>query len=144
MQKFAPTLSDHERIQVMQDTAEKVEETEYLVPLTQEDLDIKREQFTDNSIWLGNENVKIKEAVSLHKDSIKPKATENAKLLQEITTKQEVKTGIIYHIADYDNSLMVTYDQQGDFVSSRRLRPDEKKGQSKLFIPSNIKTGTHN
>ncbi len=136
MQKFMPDAPYAERMQVLQDTAEKIEQKEYYTPLTQSDLDLKREQFTDNSIWLGNEKAKIKELVDTHKQHIKPKAEENTKLLYEITTKQEKREGVIYHIADYDNSIMVTYDENGDFVESRRLRPEEKKGQSRMFVPT--------
>jgi hypothetical protein len=134
--QFMPDADPRTRIQVMQDTAEKIEETEYLVPLTQEALDLKREQFTDNSIWIGERTATIKEIVAEHKEAVKPKAEENAKLLQEITTRQEKKSGTLYHLPNYETGFMATYDQNGDLVGTRRLRPEEKKGQSKLFIPS--------
>lgn len=134
-----PDANPQDRVQVLQDTAVKVENKEYYTPLTQADLDLKREQFTDNSIWLGNEKSKIKEIVDTHKENIKPQVEENAKLLYEITTKQEKREGILYHLPDYDNSVMTTYDENGEFVESRRLRPEEKTGQSRMFIPDGLK-----
>lgn len=137
MEKFMPELHDQrDRVQALQESAAKIEQKEYYTPLTQGDLDLKREQFTDNSIWLGNEKAKMKELVDTHKENIKPKAEENMQLLQEITTKQSKKEGIIYHVPDYDNGIMVTYDEEGEFVESRRLRPEEKKGQSRMFVPA--------
>lgn len=135
MQKFMPELADQkDRVQALQEAATKIEQKEYYTPLTQADLDLKREQFTDNSIYLGNEKSKIKEIVDNHKETIKPKVEENTKLLYEITTKQEKREGVLYHIPDFETSVMTTYDENGDFVESRRLRPEEKNGQSRMFI----------
>jgi hypothetical protein len=142
-QKFMPELADHrDRIAHMQQEASKVEETDYRVALTADELDQKREQFTNNSIWLKEEADKFNEIKVEYKDRIKPRATENEGLIEEIVTKQQKKTGTLYHIADFDNSLMTVYDENGDFVSSRRLTPEEKKGQSRMFIPAG-KTGTN-
>lgn len=133
MDQFQPALSQEERLQMLQDNADKIEETTYLVPLTQVDLDIKRETFTNNAIWLGEEAEKKAEFISEYKHRIAPKAEENSVLLNEITTKQAKKTGKVYHVPDYSKSVMVTYDAEGYFVSSRRLTPEEKRGQSKIF-----------
>lgn len=138
-QTFMPELAEQkDRIQALQDSAEKIESKEYYTPLSQGDLDLKREQFTDNSIWLGNEKAKIKELVDAHKDNIKPKADENSKLLYEITTKQEKREGILYHVPDYEARIMTVYDEAGEFVESRRLRPEEKQGQSRLFVSGKV------
>ena len=134
--KFMPNSTNRERIQVMQDTAIKVEDDSYYVPLTQAALDQKREQFTDNSIYLGKKKAEIKELVDTLKEEIKPKVEESQKLLQEITTKQEKREGTVYHIPEYDRSMVISYDQDGEQVGERRMRPDEKNGQSRLFIPS--------
>lgn len=143
--KFMPELSNRERIQAMQDTAIHVEDDSYYVPLTQAALDLKREQFTDNSIYLGKKKAEIKELVDNLKEEIKPKVEESAKLLQEITTKQEKREGTVYHLPDYDRSMVVSYDQDGECVGERRMRPDEKSGQSRMFVPSGFKKdGTNN
>lgn len=137
--KFMPDATNRDRIQVMQDTAIKVEDDSYYVPLTQGALDQKREQFTDNSIYLGKKKSEIKELVDTLKEEIKPKVEESQKLLQEITTKQEKREGTVYHLPDYDRSMVVSYDQDGEQVGERRMRPDEKNGQSRMFIPAGLK-----
>lgn len=137
-QRFMPDSTNRERIQVMQDTAIKVEDDSYYVPLTQSSLDQKREQFTDNSIYLGKKKGEIKELVDNLKEEIKPKVEESNKLLQEITTKQEKREGTIYHIPDYDRSMVTTHNQDGECVGERRMRPDEKNGQSRMFIPAGL------
>lgn len=141
-QKFMPELTDNQdRVLALQEQASKVENTEYRIALTPEELDQRREQFTNNSIWLKEQADKFNDVKVEYKDKVKPKATENETLIDEIVTRQQRKTGTLYHIADHEESIMVTYDEAGEWVSERRLRPDEKKGQSRLFIP--IKTGTN-
>lgn len=41
-------------------------------------------------------------------------------------------TGTLYHIADHETGIMNTYDEQGEFISSRRMRPGERV-QTKIF-----------
>lgn len=140
-EKFMPNAEQQERLQVMQDTAAKVEETKMYKPLSQLELDIKREKLTENLIALDVENEAFDLVKEQHKAKVKPLSAENAILITEVRTGQELVEGTFYHLADYDNSLMLTYDTNGDCVQERRLRPDEKKGQSRLFVAKK-KTGT--
>lgn len=52
----------------------------------------------------------------------------NKRLLTEIKTKQTDVDGTLFHMANHDDGMMEIYDQDGDLVSSRRLRPEEKQG----------------
>lgn len=140
---FRPDLSHNERIDILQNTSEKVEETNYYAPLTQEQLDIKRERLTENLISIDAATEEFEKVKADHKAKVNPLKAENAILLTEVRTGQELKKGVLYHMANYDTGMMETYDSDGYLVSTRRLRPDEKKGQSKLFIPGGFKsTGT--
>lgn len=71
------------------------------------------------------------------KAEMKPLEIIYSNLLEEITLKKERRTGRLFDIIDTESSMMLTYDENGDLIASRRLRPEEKKGQSKLFIPNN-------
>jgi|GEM_PF-3986960 len=137
-----PELADQQdRVLALQEQASQVENTDYRIALTPEELDQRREQFTNNSIWLKEEADKFNEVKTEYKERIKPKAVENETLIDEIVTRQQKKTGTLYHIAEYESNVMVTYDEAGEWVSERRLKPEEKKGQSRLFIP--VKNGTN-
>lgn len=56
-------------------------------------------------------------------------------LLEEITMGKEKRSGKLYDMKDSDNSMMLTYDETGELVATRRLRPEEK-GKSTLFMPA--------
>jgi hypothetical protein len=101
-------VPDNLKMQVLADSADSVENTTYYKPLTQEELEVKREQ-------------------SGYKDKMKPLQTENVVLLQEVKTKQAEITGTLYHLANHDTGFMETYNESAELVSTRRLRPNEKQ-----------------
>lgn len=140
-QKFMPDATPQERLQVLQDTAVRVEETKMYKPLSALELDIKREKLTENLISLDVANEAFELVKEQHKAKVKPLSAENAILITEVRTQQELVEGVFYHLPDYDNNIMVTYDAEGSVMNERRLRPDEKRGQSRLFTPVK-KTGT--
>jgi len=87
--KFMPELADdQDRLQYMAEVAIKAEVTDYRVHLTPDELDQRREQFTNNSIYLKEEADKFNEKKAEYKEIIKPKAMENEQLLDEIVTQQ--------------------------------------------------------
>lgn len=141
MEQFMPEADPNTRLQVLQDTAEKVENGDYYAPLTQEQIDNKRQEFMDNSVKIHEHELKLKELSDQYKGKIKPLKHINAELMYEVSTGQEKRSGNVYHIADYDNSEMITYNENGEYIKRRRLTPEEKKGtQSRLFIPSGFKS----
>lgn len=125
-------LDPSERIQALEDTADKVEQTTYLVELTQEELDQKREQLADNSIKLSDLQVELKRIASEYKEKMKPFSEEIPTLLQEIKTRQTERDGVLYHLADHDRGVMDSFDERGELIATRRLRPDER--QATLFV----------
>lgn len=140
MERFMPDAEYQDRIQVLQDTAEKVENTDYYAQLSEEELGNKRQEFVDNAVKLNELKLKLKEQSDDLKGKMKPLDHLNNQLMYEVSTRQEKRSGNVYHIADYDNSEMATYDAHGECIARRRLTPAEKKGsQSRLFIPKGFK-----
>lgn len=127
-EKFMPDASRQQRISVLQDTAAKTEVTNYIKPLSQEELDGMRENLAENFIKLNDLEEDKREVNADFKRKMDPISQANKILLSDIKTKQTTVLGTLYHLADYDNSMMVTYDESGEFISSRRLKPDEKQG----------------
>lgn len=123
-----PDVPKNERLRLLQENAAKIEETSYQRPLSTDELNDRRELLADNCIKLNQKEDELKEI----KDSFKPEMdglkSTNKRLLTEIKTKQQTVDGNLYHLPDYDNAVMVTYDADGNFISSRRLRPEEKQG----------------
>jgi hypothetical protein len=128
---FMPELPPAERKTLLQDNADNIEQTEYYKDLSPEELDIKRESLTENLIQLSEWEDELQEVKETYKGKMKPKKEQNGILLTQIKTRKELVSGTLYHIADHENSVMETYDENGEFVSSRRLKPSEK--QQRLF-----------
>jgi thiamine pyrophosphokinase len=120
-------VPDNLKMQVLADSADSVENTTYYKPLTQEELEVKREQYFDNQIKLSGFTEELNDIKSGYKDKMKPLQTENVVLLQEVKTKQAEITGTLYHLANHDTGFMETYNESAELVSTRRLRPNEKQ-----------------
>ncbi len=69
---FMPEVSQETRKQLLEQNADSIEVTEYFKPLTNEDLDIKREQLTDNAIKLSEFEDEKKEVMSEFKAKMDP------------------------------------------------------------------------
>lgn len=129
--QFMPEERPDRRLQMLRDHADKTEETKYYKDLSQEELDIKRERLTDNLIKVSDLEDDLNVIKENFKEKMDPLKRETKELLGQVKTGKEQVEGTLFHIADHQNSVMETWDENGDFVSSRRLRPDEK--QPKLF-----------
>lgn len=124
-------LSKKDRIDNLQAMAHSVEETTYYKQLSPEELEVRQEKFIANTMKMNDLETKKKAFVESVKSEQKPLSVENTDLLQSLKTKTEKVEGVLYHIDDQDEGMMNSYDEDGNFVSSRRLRPDEK--QSSIF-----------
>lgn len=130
--KFMPEISQSERMNILQQNADKIEQTTYLKPLSEDELSARRESLTDNSIRLSDLEEDKKEATKQFKDQIDPLKSANKTILVEIRTKQAKVDGTLYFMANHEESMMETYDDTGEMIESRRLRPDEKQGRLAL------------
>jgi len=136
MKQFMPDVSPQERIRLLQENCDKQETTTYMRDLTQEELDLKRETLVDNLIKTSNLEDELDEIKEGFKAKIKPLKAANKMLQQEVKTKKESVNGTIFHMANHDDGMMETYDDQGYLIGSRRLRPDEK--QARLFVAKSV------
>ncbi len=129
---FMPELSEQERVQIMRNHADQIEETSYEKELTPEELDAKREEFVDNSIKVSTLEDELNEVKATYKGKIEPVKLHNKILQKEVKTKKQKVKGTLFHMANQDTGYMETYEESGEMISSRRLRPDEK--QARLFV----------
>jgi len=142
MDKFMPDVSEQERIQVLQDTADKVRQESYDAPLSDDEIENRKSDFFKNALEIEDLEDAKKEAATEFSDQIKEVKVKNREIRNEIKSGAAKKEGILYDIANYESGYMETFDKSGDLIEKRRLTPVEKKGQSRLFIPDNLKTGT--
>jgi hypothetical protein len=128
MKQFMPDVTPKERMMLLQDNAAKVEVTLYQKILSPEQLADRREDLADNMIKLNIKEDELNEIKGKFKVEMDPLKNKNKELLTEIKTKQQTIDGTLYHIPDYENKTMDTYDQEGIWITSRRLRPEENQG----------------
>ena len=129
---FMPELSPSERLNALKNNADQIEETTYERELTQDELDGKREMFVDNSIKISMLEDELNEHKANYKGKIDPIKLVNKVLQQEVKTKKQKVKGTLFHMANHTSGYMETYDETGELIGTRRLRPDEKQGH--LFV----------
>jgi uncharacterized protein YaaN involved in tellurite resistance len=128
MKQFMPDVSAEERKRILEENASSIDDATYQRPLTEDELVIKRESLADNYIKLNQEEDELKAIKDSFKKVMDPLKQANRELLNQIKTKQETVNGILYHLAQHEDGMMETYDQDGFLIGTRRLRPDEKQG----------------
>lgn len=138
---FMPELTPEERLRILQTNADKVETTTYDKELTEDELIAKREEFVDNSIVVSKLEDELAEKKKEFKNKIEPVKLVNRALQQEIKTKKKEVKGLLFQMADHVNSMMEVYDEGGELVSSRRLRPDEKQTRLQVVPPKKAANG---
>jgi hypothetical protein len=117
----------HLRPSILRDNCVHEEATTYLKDLTQEELDIKRESLHANLSKMFRLQEEAKDVAAGFKAQIKPLSEECHLLVGQVDTGKEEVTGTLYDFPDHEASVMNTYDEKGEFVSSRRLTPKEKQ-----------------
>jgi hypothetical protein len=128
MKQFMPEITTKERLMMLQENAHKVEQTTYQKALSAEELAARREDLADNCIKLNQFEDELKEVKDDFKLKMDPLKTTNKTLLTEIKTKQTTIDGTLFHLANHEDGMMETYDNEGYLIGSRRLRPEEKQG----------------
>lgn len=132
---FMPDADLEERINVLRNNADKIDNTDYEKELTEDELIAKREEFVDNSIDVSKLEDELAEKKKEYKNKIEPIKLVNRGLQKEIKTKKRWVKGQLFHMANHIDSMMETYDETGEMVSSRRLRPDEKQVRMQVVLP---------
>lgn len=127
-----PEVEPKQRLQLLKDNCDSHEETTFYKDLTPLELDIKRETLTENLIKISHQEDILDEAKAIYKMHADPLKKANKELLIEVKTGKSSVKGMLFNFADHENGIMETYDEMGDFVQSRRLKPEEK--QARLFV----------
>jgi len=117
---------------MLRDNCDANEEGSYMKDLSSEELDVKREQLTTNYIELNDLDEELTKIRGEFKEKMSPLKVANKILLGQVKTRKEQVTGILFHFDDLEAGIRTSYDEKGEFVSSRRLLPDERQGR--LFV----------
>lgn len=129
-----------DRLQLLKDNADGQSSETFMRDLTGDEVDAKRELVVDNCIELNRLEAELKETKDRYKEMMAPLKDANKRLLQEVKSRKEEKTGLLFSFIDHASKTVTVYDEYGEFVSTRRLRDEEK--QARLFVQRGGKTGT--
>lgn len=138
MKTFMPDIDPKQRLQLLADNCDSHEETTYMRDLDQDEVNDRMSDLSKNLIVISRQDDILDEHKETHKAATKPLKIENAILLEEIKNRKTQVTGVLYNIADQEQGIMETYDENGAFQHSRRLRPNERQ----LKLTAVQKTGT--
>ena len=122
---FMPDADDLYRLQILRDNHESRVET-YYTQLDPDEIAAREATLSKNSIAIYKKNEELKLIKERFKEEIEPLVDDNKQLMKEIDTGHAEAKGEIFFIPDYEEMTMTTVDAKGFFISSRRLRPDEK------------------
>ncbi len=140
---FMPDVSKAQRLEVLQDNADKIEaEFNYSKDLTKDELDIVKDDFSQNALKIHKFDEVLKEAKDRHKTDTTPLKNQNKALLEQIKTKRVDVTGKVYLMADQEEGVMLYYNEEGQLVHFRPLQQNER--QARMFSIKDESNGTFN
>lgn len=130
-----PEATLEERLRILRDNHDSSVET-YYKQLTQDEIDSRQHDLSHNSIKKFKLDEELKGIKADFKKQTDKLVEKNLELMREIDTGQAEVSGELFFVPDYDERLMITYDEKGEFVSSRRLRPEEQQQRLSFLKPA--------
>ena len=119
-------LSEKERLQMLSDNADTVEEIGYMKAFTPEEMEKMKDRLSKIVIDINDIDDEKKAANDEFKLRKKPLETEKQELLANIKNKSEYVVEDCYKIIDQNEQMVGFYNKQGVLVDCRPIRPDER------------------
>ena len=113
-----------------------VEETSYHKPLNDTELADKRQEFTQAAIEKAMIDDEFKIEKDKYKEKLAPIQSRLTEALDAVKTRGVMTKGKCHKLPDYDNRLIYIVDDEGHFISSRMMKPEERQ----LLISHNTRT----
>ncbi len=111
----------------LESVAAKIEERSYTKNLTEEELDERKNEYSQIGIKLSELNAKKKEVMEQFKNKMKEPQARSAELIEAIKYKSEQRYGALFLIDDQENGVMNIFDTNGICVESRPLTREERQ-----------------
>lgn len=124
-----------EREQNIAANAFQIKNEEYRKTFTAEEVAEFKDKFYEFSIKSHKKELEIKEKMALLKKDLEAIKTESVKYRDKIELGYETVEGTVYYMRDEDLQKMAVYDREGNLITVRALRPDER--QNNLFRVAN-------
>lgn len=139
MEKFIlPNATPEERVKILEDSADKMEEFSYTKPFTKEQIQCFKDELSTAMIELNEIEDEFKTVKDEFKAKMKPLKEEAKILLTDIKNKAQFVKEKCFVV--YEDGNAGYYNSEGVLVYQRPLLPGEK--QKTVF--SVLRTGTNN
>ena len=134
VEKIFEGLSPGEKKKNLQALASKQEKQTYSRNLTEEEIQYSEKEYLSISRDLARIKEEKRESAENFKNLIKEREVKLEIILDQTSTRKKSVVGVLYSIPDYNEQTMRLYDENGEMIDSRPLKPDEQ--QTRAFIQS--------
>lgn len=129
-----------ERGRFLESNADGVEKISYMKSFDPDEIQQQKDILAENSVRLNTLVEELKAIKDSYKEKMKPYAQEIQECLKHIREGAELVDEECYKFIDQQERLVGFYNQFGDLVSVRQIKPEER--QSTIFQV--LKDGTNN
>lgn len=126
-EKLFATTPAAERLQMLQDNADSIEDGSYFKNATETELDEARRSITALAIKRHAINERKKELMAEIKEELKPLNEEYTETLDLLQHKGRKIKERLFKFVDQETNMVGFYNANGDLVEQRRALPNEKQ-----------------
>lgn len=119
-------LSENERIQMLSDNADTIEEVGYMKSFTSEEMETMKDRLSKIVIDINDIDEEKKAVNDEFKLRKKPLEIEKQELLTNINSKSKYIVEGCYKFCDHDEQTVGFYNKQGILVHCRPMRQEER------------------
>lgn len=125
--RLFPALEGDELRRRLTDNADGIDEGPYTRRLTEEEIVLTKDRLAERTLDLFDLEEHKKEVVADFKEKIDPVKAEIGLHLRAIRTGVEERRGTLYKFVNHEAGMVDFYDDRGELISSRRVRPEERQ-----------------
>jgi len=127
-------LTPKEKANFLRDNATEVKRGFYFRKFSEDEVNERKDILVDTCIQIAAKESEFSDVKKKYADDLKVQKSARSELTRIIKQKGEDAEGEIYDFADTESGFMISFDIEGNEISRRRLRPEEK--QANLFLTS--------
>lgn len=120
-------LPSDERATILEGEANSAEEQTFMMPLTDEEMSIVKDDLAKNCIAKGFIDEEYRQAKEMFKARLEPINDIISESIGKLKNRAKSVTGTIYNIPDFENKMMHSVDSEGNVLNSRPLKPEERQ-----------------
>lgn len=120
-------LNPTELKEFLHSNATSIEEGTYFKNFNEQERQVTQGEFSDLSLNLLRKERELEEIKAKFKAEIKPMKQERDELLSQISHNGEHLEGKLYLFDNQETGMMESYNEMGELISTRRLKPEERQ-----------------